>query len=268
MIKTIISTSDFHLRPLKRHDEYKKAFNNFIADVKEKKPDRVVLVGDLFHSKITVSNEAYAVLSKLLNALSKYTKIIIIPGNHDAIIDSERLDSISPIIDMMNNPNIIYYKNSGCFKDKWDSEVVWCVWSCLENQKRPEIKEWKSENDENNQKHYIGLYHGVINGSKTPTGFTFVDEGVDTREFYHTDLLLAGDIHLYQTYEYENYKGSTTGIMCGSFIQQNFGEFTENHGYISLEYKNNEWIHELIEVENEHDYHTFNITSFEDYITI
>jgi DNA repair exonuclease SbcCD nuclease subunit len=264
MIKHIIAAADIHLRPIARHSEYKKVFNKFIREVKDNKPDRLILAGDLLHSKITVSNEAFSILSKFLNALAKHTKVIIIPGNHDAVIGSERMDSISPIIEMINNPDIVYYKNSGCYVDNWDESVVYAVWSCLDKQESPEIDGFKADYDLNSDKTYIGLYHGVINGSKTPLGFTFIHEGMDSSEFFHTDFFIAGDIHLYQTYEYDNYTGKGFGIMTGSLIQQNFGEKSEHHGYINLIKKNNIWSHELIEIDNEHNYYTFELKDFED----
>ena len=264
MLNTIIALADIHIRPLKRHEEFKKVFNQLILSVKDERPDRLVIAGDLFHNKISISNEISLILAKLLNALAKYTKIIIIPGNHDALINSSRLDSISPIIEMINNENIVYYKHSGTYEDKWDNDTVWCVWSCLENQKNPEIKAYKSFNDLEGKKCYIGLYHGVINGSTTDTGFTFTDEGVEKDEFFETDFFIAGDIHKYQTFDFANYRGKGFGVMVGSLIQQNFGESSENHGFILLENEKSGWKHTLNELENESSFHTFEMNSFEE----
>jgi len=197
MINNIIATSDWHIRPLKRHDEYKEQFNKFITQVVKTKPDRVVIAGDLFHSKITVSNEMSQIISKVLNALSVHSKVIIIPGNHDAIINSNRMDSITPIVEMLNKDSIVYYKESGVYVDKWDSDVAWAVWSCLENQKAPDIKTFIKENP-GQITSFIGLYHGVINGSTTDIGFSFTDEGVDVTEFNLCDVVITGDIHKHQ----------------------------------------------------------------------
>lgn len=263
MINSIIATSDWHIRPIKRHDEYKEQFNKFITQVIKTKPDRVVIAGDLFHSKITVSNEMTQIISKVLNVLAVHTKVIIIPGNHDAIINSNRVDSISPIVDMLNKPNIVYYKQSGVYEDKWDSDVAWCVWSCLENQKAPDIAAYMRTNPGKTTS-FIGLYHGVINGSTTDIGFTFTDEGVDPAEFTNTDIFIAGDIHKHQLYTYPNYKGTGKGVMIGSLIQQDFGENVENHGYVFLNYRNGDWEIELNEIENDYGYFTMRINSIDD----
>lgn len=264
MIKNIIAFSDLHIRPLKRHEEYKVVFNELATAIRDERPDRVVIAGDIFHTKLLISNEMSVLVSTILNAIAKHTKIIIIPGNHDTVIGSERLDSISPIIEIMNNDNIVYYKESGCFIDKWDSDLVWCVWSCLQNQEAPKIKEFKEANDKDGKKHYIGLYHGVIAGSTTDLGFTFTDEGVDPADFYHTDIFIAGDIHKHQTYNYLNYRDGGWGVMLGSLLQQNFGESLENHGYNYLNYENGKWEHNLVELDNDYDYHTLVLTDFEE----
>ena len=262
MIKTIFAFSDIHLRPLTRHVEYQEQFNKIILEIERIKPDRVVIAGDIFHAKITITNELSQMISKLFKGIIKYSKLIIIPGNHDAIIDSPRLDSISPIIEMLDKEEIVYYKNSGVYIDKWDKSFAWAVWSCLEGQASPEIKEFKCLNKDIHQ--YIGLFHGVINGSTTDLGFTFTEEGVDVAEFYETDIFIAGDIHKHQTYNYKNYKDTGFGIMCGSAIQNEFGEQPENHGYVLLTYKNGKWDFKLNEIPTDYGYYTIFINSVEE----
>jgi len=264
MIKTIIAFSDLHLRPLKRHEEYKIVFRNLINEIKDERPDRVVIAGDIFHSKLTISNESSLIIAKLLNAIAKYSKIVIIPGNHDTVLNSQRVDSITPIIEIMNNDNIVYYKQSGCFEDKWDNDLVWCVWSCLENQQTPDISSFKALNDPQGNKHYIGLYHGVIVGSTTDVGFTFTEGDVNPADFYHTHLFIAGDIHKHQTFKYQSHDGERWGLMCGSLNQQHFGESLDNHGYNLLTLDNdNRWNLKLVEIDNEYNYHTLKLTDFD-----
>lgn len=266
-IKKIIAFSDIHLRPLKGHESYKLVFNKLIKKIKEEKPDRVVIAGDIFHNKLVTSNEMHIVFGKVLSAIAKISKVIIIPGNHDTVIGSSRIDSIQPMVHLLNNDNIAYYTESGCYPDKWNGNVIWSCWSCLQFQRDPKISEFKESlsEEKGNSYRYVGLYHGVINGSTTDTGFSFGDEGINPDDFYETDFFIAGDIHKYQTYKYKNYKGEGFGVMCGSLIQQNFGESLDNHGYIVItnDYQD-EWEYELVEVENEHNYHTLTLTDFED----
>jgi len=265
MIKTIIAIADIHIRPLKRHEEFKEQFNKFIKEVIKYKPDRVVIAGDLFHSKIIISNEMSQIMAKFLNTLSLHTKVIVIPGNHDAIINSNRLDSISPIVEMLDKDNIIYYKESGVYIDKWDNELAFAVWSCLENQKTPDIEEFLKEN-RNKIKSLIGLYHGVVNGSSTDIGFTFTDEGVDPEEFKLCDIVITGDIHKHQVlYTEKHNKKKVPIILCGSLLQQDFGELIENHGYVFLNYnQNGEWEIEHNEIETDYGFFTMKINSSDD----
>jgi len=53
-------------------------------------------------------------------------------------------------------------------------------------------------------------------------------------------------------------------IICGSLIQQDFGENVENHGYVYLNYRNNEWEIDLNEIESEYGYFTMKINSVDD----
>ena len=75
MITKIIATADLHIRNLKRLDETKEQFEKFLKDVKKivKKngPEntRVVICGDLVHSKLTIASECYLMLSWFLHEL-------------------------------------------------------------------------------------------------------------------------------------------------------------------------------------------------------
>ena len=65
---------------------------------------RIVITGDLVHNKINISNEQLILTSWFLNELTNYGRVIIIPGNHDFLENNtQRLDSISPIVDLLKN---------------------------------------------------------------------------------------------------------------------------------------------------------------------
>ena len=121
MIKKIVHVSDLHIRTFQLHDMYRRQFKMFINDVKEKINDynydevRVVITGDIAHQKINISNEQMMLTSWLINQLHENIgPVIIIPGNHDFLENNvTRLDSITPIVQMLNNDNVRYYKDSG-----------------------------------------------------------------------------------------------------------------------------------------------------------
>ena len=111
MIKKLVHFSDLHLKLFKDHDLYRGVLNDMLEKFREINPDRITFSGDLLHSKNQLTPEVIEMASWLLTECAKITKIIIIPGNHDANLkNDERLDSITPIVDNLNNPNIVYFK--------------------------------------------------------------------------------------------------------------------------------------------------------------
>lgn len=229
MVKKVIHIADLHIRTYQMHELYKKQFDILINDLEMKTFEwhndnigpsnvRIVIAGDIAHQKINISNEQLMLTSWFLKELTRFGKVIIIPGNHDFLENNiQRLDSISPVVELLNNESITYYKDSGVYPD---DNINWVVYSLYQHNERPQFKK---ENDGL----YIGLFHGVIQGMSTDTGFKF-DDGYDRLNFVDLDLLLCGDIHKRQTFKLPN---GGKGVMVGSLIQQNFGETVNNHGY-------------------------------------
>ena len=89
MITKIIATSDLHIRNYKRMDETKEQFEKFLDDARKiveengKENTRIVIAGDLVHSKLTIASECYLMLSWFLHELNDICKTIVIAGNHD-----------------------------------------------------------------------------------------------------------------------------------------------------------------------------------------
>ena len=218
MINRLVHFSDLHVRLFKDHDLYRGILESALKEWKTLQPDRIVFTGDLFHSKNQLTPELIGFASWLLTECSKISKTIIIPGNHDALINNlERLDSISPIVESLNNSNVVYYKDRGIYED---DNVSWCVYSQFQGNIPPNIIEAKG--------YKIGLFHGAISGLKSDLGYDFGEDSYDSEKFDGLDIVLCGDIHRRAIFSIPNNK---KGIMCGSFIQQNFGENIDKHGY-------------------------------------
>ena len=120
MVKKVIHIADIHIRTFQLHELYKRQFELFLEDVKKQVSGyeydeiRVVIAGDIAHQKINISNEQITMLSWFLTELSAHGKLIIIPGNHDFLVDNQdRLDSITPVVELLHSPNIFYYKDFG-----------------------------------------------------------------------------------------------------------------------------------------------------------
>ena len=255
MIKRIIHLADLHIRTIQLHDLYRRQFEIFLKEMDtqlegfESNEVRFVIAGDINHQKITISNEQLELTSWFLRELSKRGIIIILPGNHDFLENNiDRLDTITPIVDLLKNPNIVYLKDKGVYPDE---QVRWVVYSLYQDNERPEFKK-------DDDGFYVGLFHSPIQGMSTDLGFSF-DDGYDKLNFVDLDLLLAGDIHLRQSFKLPN---GGEGKMVGSFIQQNWGEGIQHHGFGMFDMETKEYT--FYDLPNEQPFLHFRINDIED----
>jgi len=189
MVNNLVHFSDLHIRLYKDHDLYRSILETAIEQWKELSPDRIIFTGDLVHSKNQMTPELIEFVAWILTECSSIAKTIIIPGNHDFLVNNtERLDALTPIINSLNNPNIVYYRDRGVYED---DNISWCVYSQYQGNIPPDIIEAKGIK--------IGLFHGPIQGLKTDLGFEFGEEAYDIKKFDGLEIVLCGDIHLRQT---------------------------------------------------------------------
>jgi DNA repair exonuclease SbcCD nuclease subunit len=248
MINKIVHFSDLHVKLFKDHEQYRKILENAIKQWKELKLDRIVFTGDLVHSKNQMTPELIEFVAWILTECANIAKTIIIPGNHDFLVNKiERLDALSPIIDSLNNKNIFYYKDRGVYED---DNVSWCVYSQYQGNIPPDISTAKGIK--------VGLFHGPIQGMTTDLGYDFGDHAYDTEKFDGLDIVLCGDIHKRQEFSFKTGKG----YMIGSPIQQNIGESIRNHGFGTYDFGTKEYTY--TDLENPKPFLKFSIKSFED----
>lgn len=260
MIKKIIHIADIHIRTIQLHDLYKNQFDKLLEEIREHAAQwtsegihwdeiRIVVAGDIAHQKINISNEQLLLTSWFLNQLTSYGKVVIIPGNHDFLENNtQRIDSITPIVELLSNKNIFYLKDSGPYID---DNVNWIVYSLYQHNQRPDFERQVGL-------FHIGLFHGPIQGLSTDMGFEFED-AYDQLNFVGLDLLLCGDIHKRQTFTLPE---GGKAVMIGSLIQQNFGETIKHHGYGIYDMEKNDYtFHDL---PNDQPYMHFKITDIND----
>lgn len=253
MIKKITHIADLHIRLYKRHQEYREQFIKFLDLQRELNPDRIVIAGDIVHSKNQMTPELIELVAWFLTECAKIAPTVIIPGNHDLLVNNlDRMDALSPILNALQNDRIKYYTHTGCHLD---DNVVWCIYSQLEGNIRPGIEEARKEHGD---KQYIGIYHDPIVGLKTDVGYEF-EEGQSVDIFDGLDYTLCGDIHKRQVLK--NSQGRPV-IMVGSTIQQGFGESHDKHGYCVIDLENDEY--EFVDIDSDYGYYTFKIDSIED----
>ena len=160
---------------------------------KEQKVDRIVIAGDLVHSKITMSPELISLMEFFLNGLRRVAPVDVLPGNHDLnMSNKDRMDAISPIINVIKKQKgklheINYYTKTGLHEVP-DTDIVYVVWSMIDG-KEP-IIESKDPN-----KTYIGLFHGSVSGSKLDNDYQLMEADVNVSTFDDCDIVLLGDIH-------------------------------------------------------------------------
>ena len=248
MIKKLIHFSDLHIRLFKDHDLYKSILETAIEQWRELEPDRIVFTGDLVHSKNQMTPELIEMVSWILTECSFIAKTIIIPGNHDFLVNNtERLDALSPIINSLNSKNIVYYKDRGVYED---DNISWCVYSQYQGNIPPDITDAKGVR--------IGLFHGPIQGMKTDLGFDFGEEAYDVEKFDGLEAVLCGDIHKRQEFKFK----TGEGYMIGSPIQQNIGESIGRHGYGIYDVETKEYSY--VDLPNPKPFMKFSIKSFDD----
>lgn len=256
MIKSIVQIGDIHYRTLRRHQEYRAVSEAFFAHMRVAKPDRIVITGDIVHSRNQMTPELIDEVSWFLNECSKVAvRVVIIPGNHDVVEENmDRMNAIHPILEAIKCPNIDFYVKSALYPDE---NVVWAVYSIYDNQMMPKDLALKPYGLD---KTYIGLYHGIVLGAKNNLGFEFL-HGADLTTFDNCEITLCGDIHMRQIL-----KSKPSGndvIFCGSMIQQDHAETISGHGYCSITL-GDKITYKFTDLINPVKYYTYQIKDMED----
>ena len=229
-IDLIGQISDIHIRNFRRHHEYRAVFKTLYSDLKEQfrgNNSLICLTGDIAHAKLDISPELISMITEFFTALAKQAHLIVIPGNHDALITNpNRLDVLTPIVNALNNPRIHYFKKSGAYKI---ADATFVVMSIFDEPS----KYLKASEVEGDTK--IALYHGIVNKSKTDLGFELhSDMNADMFSGYSISLL--GDIHKHQFLNKEKTIGIVGGVgpyagidLAGKIFDQTIAKSDQEH---------------------------------------
>jgi DNA repair exonuclease SbcCD nuclease subunit len=183
-----------------------------------------------------------------LSECSKIAKTVLIIGNHDFLENNmSRLDALTPIVDSLQDENIVYLKNRGEYEDE---NVDWVVFSLMDHNIPPDI--------EKTGRTKIGLFHGPVQGLTTDIGYKF-DSGFESDKFAGCDLVLCGDIHKRQVF---NIPGGKKAYMVGSTIQQNYGETITKHGFGIYDVLKDDYT--FVDLDNPRPFLSFKLSSYED----
>lgn len=115
-IKLVIHCADIHIRNVQRHEEYAQQLERFVEKCKEiaapydKDEVRIVIAGDLVHSKNQISNELIVFASVFLRKLEQIAKVIVISGNHDLVVDNQsRTDTLTALFETARFSNCYFF---------------------------------------------------------------------------------------------------------------------------------------------------------------
>jgi len=244
----IAHISDVHIRKTRRHKEYAEVLENLCQSIESLDVDRIALPGDLLHNKTDLSPEAVELTSKYLDRLSDLAPVDMILGNHDCVINQHnRLDSLTPIVNLLQEKGkpIHLFTESGLYDitegltygvfAQQDTEALWPI-----------------DFDRKEGRHYVALYHGAIDGSKTSASHR-IESDTDRSVFRNYDFGMLGDIHSQQIIQRDK-EGLVKVAYSGSLIQQNFGEESEK-GFLLWDLENKSC--RFIEVTNRWGFKTF-----------
>lgn len=222
----IAHISDLHMRALKYHPDYRKVFSDFYEKLREIKPDLIINTGDSVHSKTNISPELVDLCREHFCLASDNADYHLILGNHDLnLMNPDRQDAVSPIVNAIGRDNIFLHKNSGRVRLKQrvaGRDVNLWVFGIGDHENYPTKKDWEQYPDDIN----IGLFHGAISKCVTDSNWRMTHTEHDVSIFDGLDYTLMGDIHKQQFMDDDRRIG-----YAGSLVQQNFGEDV-NKGFL------------------------------------
>jgi UDP-2,3-diacylglucosamine pyrophosphatase LpxH len=217
IIERIAHLADIHIPKIhKRHAEYREVFMQLVDMLRVQKPERIVIVGDLYHDKLNISNEAKILAAELLNILAEIAPVRITRGNHDFDIHkkTQRMDCIQALVELIRNPRIVYYNQSGFFRDENLIFVVWhhgdhySPWNELgKSYEERQVGFFGDEIDYLLSQYgsleaikaggykFIDLYHDPVKGCRAANGMVMEKDSYLSVHEFQGDVAMLGDIH-------------------------------------------------------------------------
>lgn len=253
-IKKIVHMADIHIRLSLLHKEYGIVFERLYRELLEIKEEcLIVICGDLLHKKNELDPDTIMFVWNFIKKLSQIHPLVIIAGNHDCYEYTDKLDSITAILEDRAFKNIYYLKESGVYIYNniiFGVSAIRDKYILSKEEMDSIIEKNKTEIDYPKEEiKKIALYHGQIIGATTlnPHYIPNVTKSKSLNMFGNYDYILLGDIHKHQ---YLNI--NKTAAYPGSLISQSYGETDESHGYIEWNIMTGESKYKIIE--NEYGY--------------
>ena len=201
----IVHISDLHYGS-EFVEEY---FENIIKYIGDTKPDIVICTGDLVHKgRVKEFKEVLPYIERI----SKITKIMCVPGNHDA-----------------KNSGLVYFekiigpRRSRILLDDQDTLVVG-ICSAKDDMSEGMIGDEQLDFtgrcfDKNLENRVLALHHHLIPPPLSGQKFTTVrDAGeiLELTQLFEVDLVLMGHRHVPHAYVFDNNRTDTIFLYCGT----------------------------------------------------
>ena len=255
----IIHVADIHIRLTRRHDEYKEVFHRFFEDVYNSPATTAIFIlGDVVNSKLDLSPECVDLTVDFLRECADLRPTILVIGNHDTnLANRHRMDSLSPVVDALNHPNLFYLKESGLYSFGNICINNYSVFDTpdkyMKGKDIPSIYR-------NEYEYFIATYHGQVDGAMTDLGFKLAFPPVSINLFDNHDMVLMGDIHKKQDLQaYDEVTDKPVIHYCGSMIQHKHDEPLKGHGYSFWNLSRREYSH--VEIPNDYGFFSILVTN-------
>ena len=249
MIKRIVHLADIHIKKSDvRHHVHRDVFQKAYDKIKEEKPDKILIVGDIYHDFVNLSPEAEILMGEFLNNLADIAPVIITRGNHDLQKQNlKKKDVVEAVTTLINNPNVTFYNKSGFYED---DNIMWVV-----HHHRGHDNPWEDiPHTVKKDKIYIDLYHDPIQGCLGDNGEPLLNNKYTPDEL-KGDYSFLGDIHLRQDFNDGKIR------YCGSILQNSFGESVNGHGFLIWNITDKKtFTVEEVDIPNEYNFINLNVT--------
>ena len=247
-VNKIYHIADVHIRNLKRHSEYRDVFSHlygYILTTMEEN-DIIVIAGDIVHAKTDMSPEVVDLTQEFFTRLSDLLPTIVIPGNHDANLNNpSRLDALTPIVNALKLPRLVYLKDSGAWEIGGITFVHQTVWDNVPG--FPPATDYSGDVK-------IAMFHGPDDKIETEHGFAIENKNISVGNFDGYDIVLLGDIHKPNN----PVQGKDNIKYPGSLIVQNHGEAKyPDHGILVWDVETRE--NKFVKIHNDYGYVTVDI---------
>lgn len=236
MIKKIAHSADWHLKKdISLLNQFRFTKSEYIKSVKTQfnglpyEECLQVIVGDIYHNYNHSNHIIDKELSQFFIDLLKISPIVYVLGNHDYNYQNlsemplleKIVDPIIQINEIHGKNNFHFFKESKCFQIE---NILFANYSHFYKSNRP----IDLDNHFQTDLLKVGLYHDPIQNAKS-YGYVFGEYSKSVEIFDGLDIVMAGDIHQYQTIQL---KDGGPFVYCGSPYQQHFGETLSKHGYV------------------------------------